>query len=234
MLGKGATGGAPMTSPRPMANPGMTAPQAQPAPGGGGMFPGLTPQKRYDMAMELLQQGMASATGSGNPLLSFLSPFAGAVIGGNLQGKADAAEAASLGGMNETLLGTMGSDPRAQGLVDILNNPDAPDYARSMAKDQLTKLMAPPKASGGKTGSAYPGKAPSNSDALLTQLMYRAMDPGGDGGEAVTAAEQARMDSFANLRSRKSSASVTYGRDEATSSGGAVTKIGDYTIQEIE
>ena len=178
------------------------------------MFPGLSPQKRYDMAMQLLQQGMASATGSGNPLLAFLSPMAGAVIGGNLQGKADAAEASSLGDINQTLLGTMAGDPRAQGLLDILNNPDAPDYARSMAKDQLTKLMAPPKASG-KTGTggrpAYPGKAPANTDALLSTMFYRAMDPAGDGGETITPAEQARIDVVSTARSRKSNVAYDYG-----------------------
>lgn len=222
MFGKGATagGGAPMTSPRPMPNPGMGAAPAQPAPGGGGMFPGLSPQKRYDMAMELLQQGMSAASGSGNPLLSFLSPFAGAVIGGNLQGKADAASAASADEMNQTLLGTMAGDPRAQGYLDILNNPDAPDYARSMAKDGLTKLMAPPKPAGraggsGGTRARFPGRAPGNTDALLSTMFYRAMDPESDGGETVTPGEQAKMETLGNLRGKKSSASVTYGNTDA-------------------
>lgn len=224
MFGKPAPGGgAPMTSPRPMANPGMmpaATPPIRPQ-AGGGMFPGLTPQKRYDMAMELLQQGMASATGSGNPLLAFLSPFAGAVIGGNLQGKADAASAASADEMNQTLLGTMAGDPRAQGYLDILNNPDAPDYARSMAGDALKKLMAPPKAAGGGGGSGggarprYPGKAPGNTDALLSTMFYRAMDPDSDGGETVTPGEQATMTTLKDMRSRSNTASVTYGDADA-------------------
>lgn len=236
MLGKGATGGAPMTSPRPMPNPGMAAPQAQPAPGGG-MFPGLTPQKRYDMAMELLQQGMASATGSGNPLLAFLSPFAGAVIGGNLQGKADAASAASAEEMNQTLLGTMAGDPRAQGYLDILNNPDAPDYARSMAGDALKTLMAPPKAAGGGSGgtrSRYPGKAPRNTDALLSTMFYRAMDPDSDGGETITPGEQAKMETLKTMRGRSSSANVTYGTAAPPPIVPGGTEIDGYLIEEIE
>lgn len=223
MFGKPAPGGgAPMTSPRPMANPGMATmgtPPIRPE-SGGGMFPGLSPQKRYDMAMELLQQGMASASGSGNPLLSFISPFAGAVIGGNLQGKADAAASAGADEMNQTLLGTMAGDPRARGYLDILNNPDAPDYARSMAKDGLTKLMAPPKPAGraggsGGTRARFPGRAPGNTDALLSTMFYRAMDPESDGGETVTPGEQAKMETLKNMRSRSSSVDYSYGNTEA-------------------
>lgn len=216
MFGKGARpGGAPMTSPRPMPNPatsGMVMPQQASAGGGGGMFPGLSPQKRYDMAMEMLRSGMAAASGTSNPLLAFLAPMAGAVIGGGIQSRADKAAAADSDAMNQTLLGSMASDPRAKGYLDILNNPDAPDYAKSIAKDALAKIMAPPAAPGGSGGAARrSGRPPANTDALLASMLYKAGDPDSDGGEDITPAEQARIDVVTNARKRTSSASVTYG-----------------------
>lgn len=217
-MNKGATGGAPMSSPRPMPNPQTSGIMPTQAPqAGGGMFPGLTPQKRYDMAMQFLQSGMSSAAGSGSPLLAFLSPLAGAAIGGSLQSKLGTATDASSDEMNKVLLGTMAGDPRAQELIGIMGNADAPDYARAMAKDQLAKMMAPPKvAKGGRGGSsARSGRPPSNTDALLSSMFYKAMDPGSDGGETVTPAEMANMEAVKGLRTRTSNVGYNYGGDES-------------------
>lgn len=181
------------------------------------MFPGLTAQNRYDMAMAMLNQGMSAASQSDNPLLAFLSPIAGAVIGGKLQGKADAAAAEDLAGINETLLGTMASDPTAKGYIDIMSNPDAPDYAKSMAKARLETMMKPQKAKASAVGAtAYPGKAPGNTDAVLAALLHRAMDPEGDGGSTITAKEQAQIGAVRDARSRSSSVSYDYGATPIT------------------
>ena len=211
-------------------------PPIRPTGQGGGLFPNMDAQRRYDMAMAMLQQGMQSASASNSPLLAFLAPLAGAGIGGAIESRYGKARAEATEGINDTLLGTMSGDPRAQGLIDILNNPEAPDYAKSMAKDRLAALMAPPKVSGGGV-SGNPrssSKAPANTDALLASMFHRAMDPDSDGGDSITPAEQARIDSVRAARARSSAATVTYDTLGSAPAGSAKTEIDGYIIEQID
>ena len=200
-----AGGGAPTASPRPAPRGQPIMPQKQ---GGGGLFPGMGAQQRYDMAMSLLQQSMGSANASGDPLLAFLSPIAGAAIGGGIESKFGKAKAEEQDALNETLLGSMAGNPQAQGYIDILNSDTAPDYAKSIAKDQLGRLMNPPKGRAPKPG--FDDRPPSNSDALLTRLMWSASRPDSDGGEDISPKEQARIDAVRRARTRQSEATIDH------------------------
>ncbi|TXH18614.1 MAG: hypothetical protein E6R03_01830, partial [Hyphomicrobiaceae bacterium] len=105
LFGKGGgvmPGGAPMVSPIPMPRPGTSAAPA--VSGGGGLFQGISNQARYDMAMSMLQQGMASAAQSNSPLAAFLAPLAGSIIGGKIQSKYDTAKAAETDGMIASMM----------------------------------------------------------------------------------------------------------------------------------
>lgn len=221
-------GGQGMVRPQPRPNPAMAAPAAPARPG---LFPNMSAQKRYDMAMGLLQAGMSSASQSNNPLLAFLSPLAGAAIGGSIENKYAKAQDAELEGINDALLGTMAGDETAQGLLGILNNESAPDYARSMAKAKLEAMMKP-KASG--TAAPSRGRPPANTDALLATMFHTAMDPDSDGGDTITPREQARIDAVRASRARSSEVSHTYGNpldDDAPSTG---VNIDGYIIQQID
>lgn len=229
-------GGAPMASPRPMPRPAMgAAPQGG---GSGGLFANLDPQTRYDMTMGLLQQGMAAAQSSGSPLAAFLAPMAGAVIGGRAASRLDEAKASETDALTSSMLGNV--PPDAAKYMDVLNNPNAPDYLKSIAKSRLEEAMKPSAAGGSKGGGrsssrggrpSGSGPRPRSTDALLASLMYDANDPSGDGGAEITPAEQARIDALIAARRRTSSATVTY---ESGGGPATVTTEDGYIIEQID
>mgnify|MGYP000306516611 CR=1 FL=1 len=102
--GFGGGGGVGAGMPRPMPNPRFN-PAPAPAAGGmgGGLFPNMGAQQRYDMAMGLLKNGMQMGAESGSLLAAFLSPLAGAALGGSITNKYEKAKAAeraiALGGI---------------------------------------------------------------------------------------------------------------------------------------
>lgn len=98
---------------------------------------------RYDAAMALLQNAQQSAQGAGSPLLSFLTPIAAAMIGGKATNDRNTAKAREVSAMTESLLGPRGNSPEAQNAISILENPDAPDYLKAIAKTQFGALTAP-------------------------------------------------------------------------------------------
>jgi hypothetical protein len=203
-MGGGASGGMPRPVPRPSSfdMPG----QERTA---GGLFGSMSSQQRYDLARSMLEQGMAQASGSTSPLLQFLAPVVGAMGMGRLEAKHGAARDAEIAAMTGKLNGGQPLDPAMQGYADILNNENAPEYLRTLAKERLLETMRPSKAGGG--GSAAPGRAPSNTDALLASMFYNAGLETSDGGVAITPAEQARIDAVTRARSRSSSVSYDYG-----------------------
>lgn len=237
MLGLNKGGGAPMASPRPMPRPAMGAqpqPAAPAAPQRQGMFPNMSSQDRYDMTMELLKSGMSQAAGSGSPLASFLAPLAGAVIGGSATNRFEASKDAE---QDEMIAAMMpgGLSGRAEELIGIMENPNTPDYLKSMAKAQLEEALQPAVAigggGGGKRASGGSGKPRSrarsggSTDVLLSSMFGDAIDPGGDGGETITVAEQARIDALKSARSR------TTTKATAPSGGTAPIVIDGYTIE---
>lgn len=156
-------GGAPMASPRPMQRPAMGAqPQAaaQPAPQRPGMFPNMSSQQRYDMTMELLKSGMSAAAQSNSPIAAFLAPLAGAAIGGSATTKREAAIAQEQDALSSALM-PGGMSPRAEQLIDMLENENLPKAMRAVAnaqlKDELESAMTPAKGGGGGKRSGGSG-----------------------------------------------------------------------------
>jgi hypothetical protein len=174
----GATGAPsmPMASPRPMPNPrlgGMGSSPIPPAnprlnpgqpakPAGGGLFGNMPIQKRFDMAMDLLKNGMSMAANSGSPIAAFLAPLAGAAIGGGIENK----RAKMMDAEGDELMASMlpGVDQEElQQLSDIVANPDAPDYLKTIAKAKLDAAIKPympgaaAKGGGGGGGSRKGG-----------------------------------------------------------------------------
>lgn len=231
MKGLGIGGARPAPKPQPAGQP-IAAPART-----GGLFPHMDAQTRYDMAMDLLRSGMQSAAASNDPLLAFLSPIAGAAIGGGIENRRGKAREAETAAMNDQLLGTMAGDPAVQGYIDILNNPNAPDYAKSIAKTKLDAIINPKKVGGGgraRSAGGGPERAPTNTDALLASMFHRSMSPDSEGGETITPAEQARIDSVRAARARSSSASITYGsQPQSTATPGSVV-IDGYTIEQVD
>lgn len=155
LFGKGggaSPGGAPMTSPIPMPRPAAMPATTAPAPGGGGLFSGMSSQARYDMAMSMLQNGMTQAAQSNSPIAAFLAPLAGSVIGGKIQSKYDTTKANETDSMIAAMMPN-GVSPEMQKLFDIASNENAPSFLRSTAEARIKDAMNPKKASGGGGGS---------------------------------------------------------------------------------
>lgn len=132
-FGLGATGA---------AGGGMPAPRPQP-------FGSRGSQERYDLTMQMISQAMNTAQGSTNPLVALLTPLASAAIGARATKLREDEKAKNVTAMTETMLGPNGLSPRAQAALDVMNNPDAPDYLQSIASAMLKDEMKPVTASGG-------------------------------------------------------------------------------------
>ena len=226
----GMGGGAAM--PRPMPNPRLNPLPTSPAPSRPGLFANMPIQKRFDMAMDLLKNGMQMGAESGSPLMAFLSPLAGAAIGGGIENK----RAKLMGEQNDELMASMmpgANSEEVQRLADIVNNPDTPDYLKSVAKAKLDAAIAPYTAkpggggggSGGRSGKGKGSKKPTSTDVLLSSMFSDAIDPDGDGGEEITAAEQGRIDALKAARSKGAGAS---------SAATAPIILNGYTIEEVD
>jgi hypothetical protein len=139
MTANGSPGGVrPM--PRPEGLGGMDVSQST-AKRGVGLMGQMTPE-RYDMAMQMLQSAMSGAAGSNSPALAFLTPIIGGLTGAKLQDKRDAAMSEQQRAMTEGLLGGNLS-PQAQQALEVLNNPNAPDYLKSIAATMFKQNAVP-------------------------------------------------------------------------------------------
>lgn len=223
--GKGGAGAGPAMArpiPRPAMGPGAGAAMSAPSPSGGGFFPNLTPQQRYDSTMQFLAQGMQMAAQSGSPLLAFAAPLAGAAIGGSAQSRMNAAT----GDANASILASLAPggqvSPEMAKLAKIAEDPSTPDYLKSMATERIKAALNPKVPVGGGSGTAakkdrkaWYDRGYSNTDAMLSAMMSDAYNPDGPGGPAVTPGEQAAMDDLQRRRSRKSSATIDYGSNDS-------------------
>lgn len=250
----------PMASPRPMPNPRLGTPASSPRPepnprlnpqapqqqGGGGLFPNMGVQERFDMAMELLKNGMSMAAQSNNPLAAFLGPLAGAAIGGGIENK----RAKLMDQQNDQLMSAMmpgANQDELQRLTDVVNNPDAPEYLKSIAKARLDAAVKPfmpgyvaPGSGGGKKGGGGGGgrgggKAAGGGDpAKPKQKLYGEYDIGGVlyGRNAYGEMIPYTDSSGAPVKSGKATPPTVPTGDLAPPTG-AVT-INGYTIEEIE
>lgn len=230
MGGPSAQGGMVRPVPNPMLNPQPAPAAAKPA--SSGLFPHMGIQQRFDMAMDLLKNGMQMGANSGSPLAAFLAPLAGAVIGGGIENK----RSKLMGAENDALMASMlpGADQdELQRLSGIVNNPDAPDYLKSVAKARLDAAIQPyvspasGAGGGGGGGSGAPKtRKPTSTDVLLSSMFADAIDASGDGGQEITAAEQARIDALKIARSKGTSA--------AEPAKPKPVIIDGYTIEQIE
>lgn len=139
----GMGGASPMTQPQP------ASPTAQ---GGGGFFGPRGSQQRYDMTMQMISQAMNSAQGTNSPVLAFLAPLASAAIGARATKLREDEKARNVSAMTESILGPNGMSPRAKSALDVMNNPDAPDYLESIAESMFKAEMKPQQASSGGGG----------------------------------------------------------------------------------
>lgn len=120
--------------------------------GASGIFGAPGSQQRYDMTMQMVQNAMAQAQGTNSPLLAFLAPMAGAAIGARATKQYEDARAAEATSQTEALLGPVASSPKTRAALDVLNDPDAPDYLKSIAATMVKG--AAPKASSGRGNRA--------------------------------------------------------------------------------
>lgn len=183
----GMGGGQPRTTNN--GSPGGIRPMPRPIPGaeagagqrGQGPLAGyLGPQgseRRADMAMEFLKAAMSSAGQSGSPILQLLTPLVGGVIGARTEKLREDRRAADANAMTESILGPNGLSPAAKRAAEVMNNENAPEYLRAIAKKQFDAAMAgqgapaPARAGGGGGGSGGAGRPP--------RLTYIARDPDG-------------------------------------------------------
>lgn len=249
-MGMGGAPGAGMASPRPMPNPRLGAPSSpRPMPNprlnpadaqqkpGGGLFPNMGIQQRFDMAMELLKNGMSMAADSGNPLAAFLAPLAGAAIGGGIENK----RAKMMNAEGDELMAAMmpgANQEEIQRLNDIVSNPDTPDYLKTIAKAKLDAAVKPylagPAAAGGGGGgkkSGGGGKKGGGGGKAKPKLYGEYMIDGVLHGRTATGEMVPYLDSKGNnVKPGKSTAPSV--PDTPAAPGPVV--IDGYTIEEIE
>ena len=139
-----------------MPSPAPTAPGAAQTPGFVERMKSRLPeqgsQARHDMIMKMVQAGMSSAQGSTSPLVSLLAPIAGAMIEGGATSKRNEAASVENSEMSASILGDKANDPKLQGYLEVLNNPNAPSHLKSIAKSRLDAALKPPTASRSGTG----------------------------------------------------------------------------------
>lgn len=129
---------------------------------------GTTP--RYEATMQLLAQAMSGAQGSNNPVLALLAPIASAAIGSRAEKLHSDNQAKVATEMAGGLLGARAQTPQVQQALSVLQNPDAPDYLKSIATTMLKGSS--PIGGGGRRRSSGGGTRPS-------KLTYIRMDEDG-------------------------------------------------------
>ena len=168
---------------RPMPRPAGLGLGGVEASNGGarqGFMGQMTPE-RYDMAMQMLQSAMSGAAGSNNPALAFLAPIVGGITGAKLQDKRDAVVGAEQKAMTEALLGRQIS-PQAQEAMDVLNNPNAPDYLKDIALSMVKGGGVPfgrGSGSSERSGGRSRSKSRGGGGTRPTRLTYISRDPDG-------------------------------------------------------
>lgn len=168
MAKMGMGGGAPTAGAQP-------GPMPSASPQGGflaSMFGAQGSQPRYDMAMQFLAQAMSGAQGSGSPILSFLAPIASAAIGSRAEKLHSDNQAKVATEMAGGLLGARAQTPQVQQALSVLQNPDAPDYLKSIA----TTMLKGSSPIGGGTRRRSSG---GGGGARPTKLTYIRMDEDG-------------------------------------------------------
>jgi hypothetical protein len=141
---------------------------------------------RYEMAMQMLQAAMAGAQGSNSPALAFLAPIIGATTGAKLEQQ----RSQYLGGQAEQMTtGLLGGplNPQAQQALEVLNNPNAPDYLKQIASTMFKQNAVPvgqmaPRSSGGggqRRSSGGGSKGGGGGGSKPVRYTYITRDPDG-------------------------------------------------------
>lgn len=182
MTNNGSPGGV-----RPMPRPaglGGVEVEAAPKPAGGFLAQQFGPQgsdARYEMAMQMLQSAMSGAAGSNSPALAFLAPIIGSVTSAKLAGQREQYVGSEAQKMTEGLLGGQ-LNPQAQQALDVLNNPNAPDYLKQIASTMFKQNAVPfgQTAPSGKRSSGGSRRSSGGGASSRPQkLTYISRDPDG-------------------------------------------------------
>ena len=173
----GAAAGATRPMPRPPGLGGLDVQSVPQKQQGGFLAQKFGPQGsegRYEAAMQLLQAAMSGAAGSNSPALAFLTPLIGSAIGARATKLNEDYTASEASSMTEGLLGGPLS-AEAQQAMDVLNNPNAPDYlkqiASSMFKDSVKFGGVAPRPSG-RSGSGGKPRASGGGSPRPQKLTY--------------------------------------------------------------
>lgn len=162
---------------RPMPRPGgLAGMEVEQAPRQG--FFGPMTDERYEMGMQFLQNAMSAAQGSQSPAISFLTPFLSAVVGGRMNAKRDQAQATDQMKMTEGLLGQPMNE-QARKALEVLNNPNAPDYLKDIARTMFKDSMAPLDTPKPRSGGGGRARSSGGGGARPPRLTYISRDPDG-------------------------------------------------------
>lgn len=165
----------------------------------------MTPE-RQKMIMALVQAGMSSAAGSGSPMAAFLAPLAGGLIGRGVMNKADQYAKTQGDESMRAVLGPLADDPAMQGYIEVANNPNASDLARSIAQEKIKAATKPGLVA--RTGRSSSGG--TSAARMMAEALARAASDASPGGREITAAERSEIDYLQGLgyapRTQKQSA----------------------------
>lgn len=150
--------GLPGGAPDPALTPGMpplpgAAPGAQPGQAKAGGRPLTDSQKK--MIAQLLKDASEAARKGKSPLAAFLVPLASGIMQGvaaRRDQKGQEAEAGAWKDSTRKMFGALADDPRVNNLMAVMNDKNAPSFARTAAGNQLDEILK---------GVAVPGQNPS-------------------------------------------------------------------------
>jgi hypothetical protein len=157
-------------APNPAAASLIQNPSPTPEQTGGNFFGDFFNKPMTDdraaMIQDLLAAGVASSR-QGSPMAALVAPLVSGMIGRSVLKKSDAHKAKGRDEALASAMGEMAQNPAAKPLIDVMNNPNAPEYAKSIAKKRLDNLMGLSKKS--RSGGGRP-RAPAKSDGR-TRIM---------------------------------------------------------------
>jgi hypothetical protein len=167
------------SQPRPMPRPADLggAMSGQPAAQSNGIFGSQPSMAGYENALEMLKSAMQGAAASNSPALAFLTPIIGSMTGAKINDKMTALQKQQGDQMTQGLLGGGLSD-RAQSALDVLQNPDAPAYLKSIASSMFNNETKQ-TVDGAPKARRSSGRSSSSGSSRPARLTYIARDPDG-------------------------------------------------------
>lgn len=125
-----------------------TDPVASVSPTTNGNRFGMDDRTRDAIAQQLIAAGVGQAGTSGSPLLAALAPIAGAFMGGKISTREKDRAREESSRMTSLILGDRAKDPALAGYVSVINDPNATDEQKALAKIQFQQAIKPVKPTG--------------------------------------------------------------------------------------